>query len=509
VLNGTGRAADALSGLRYWTWDTEEILDLIEWMRWWNVNNPRKVKFYGFVMASTTVALPGLSDFVARVAPDLAATLKRELAPLSSDITSGVFGQLPLPHREAVLACIARVLAAFAQQRAEWVAATSALEWHLGRMHAIVLDRGARFALEPSSARHDLAMADNVCALLEAEGPAAKAVLWSHNAHAERTAFANDDNSMGKHLHDRVGRAQVVVGFATGRGSFQARAFPSGALSEHQLPEAETNGFERALAQAGVPLFALDLRNAPRQGPAAAWLASVMPMRSIGGIYGFPKGNRYGITYTEAITPREHFDAVIFVADSTAARRNRPISANPSAAALPAPANLALLGDGVPAGWQAVGAQQQHPYAIGVSQEPSPRGGRSVCIRREIAPWRWGAGQLVQKISARPWRGQKVRFAGAVRTRTEGIGSGALLLLKFLGEADGDPSDFFASPLGVVASPAQPLQAPQWAIVALEADVPVAAEALTIGLAMTGNGAAWFGDLEWLAVRPDERQTTA
>src|SRR5450755_3321274 len=37
VLDGTGTAADALAGL-YWIWNSEEILDLIEWMRWWNVN---------------------------------------------------------------------------------------------------------------------------------------------------------------------------------------------------------------------------------------------------------------------------------------------------------------------------------------------------------------------------------------------------------------------------------------------------------------------------------------
>src|ERR1700730_14062465 len=49
VLNGVGNAADALAGMRYWIWDTEQGLDLIEWMRWWNANNVRKVKFYGFV----------------------------------------------------------------------------------------------------------------------------------------------------------------------------------------------------------------------------------------------------------------------------------------------------------------------------------------------------------------------------------------------------------------------------------------------------------------------------
>src|SRR5271169_2706473 len=83
VLDDVSNAADALAGMRYWTWDTEEVLDLIEWMRWWNGNNARKVKFYGFVTGYPTVAALGLIDFLARVAPELAAACKTELAPLT------------------------------------------------------------------------------------------------------------------------------------------------------------------------------------------------------------------------------------------------------------------------------------------------------------------------------------------------------------------------------------------------------------------------------------------
>jgi len=89
-----------------------------------------------------------------------------------------MFGQLPdPPAAKPCLACIAQVLAAFAQQRPHWVAATSAIDWHLGRLHAIVLDQCARFEVERSSAFHDRALAENGEPMLEAEGPDAKAVL--------------------------------------------------------------------------------------------------------------------------------------------------------------------------------------------------------------------------------------------------------------------------------------------------------------------------------------------
>jgi erythromycin esterase len=497
VLDGVGNAADALASMRYWVWNTEEVLDLIEWMRGWNANNARKVKFYGFVADYPALAALGLIDFLERVAPDLAAACKIELAPLTSDFTAHLFGQLSASRREAVFACIAHVLAAFAQQRTRWVAATSALDWHLGRLHAVVLHEAARMQIDRRSV-NDRGMAKNVRALMEAEGPDAKAVLWSHNDHAQRADFGRDGNSMGKYLDEMLGRAQVVVGFSFDRGSFQARAYPTGELTDFSVTAAAPGTFDFTLAQAGPPLFALDLANGPREGVVAAWLSSEASIRVIGGIYGFPNDNEYGVTYAREITPRENFDIVVFVAETTAAHPNRPSLPSPNSVVLTAPSNLELSGDGVPASWWTLGANRK--YAIVASEEPSPRGGRTVRISRD-APRRWGDGQLTQRISARAWLGKRLRFSAAIRTMATDMGAGALLFLKFLPKSNEDKSGFFVDPLATAASSPEPVQSPQWETISVEVDVPETADSFVIGLVMTGNGAAWFGDLEFTAIK--------
>lgn len=50
VLTGIGDPAKALAGIRYRTWDTEEVLEAIEWIREYNADpaNATKVTFYGF-----------------------------------------------------------------------------------------------------------------------------------------------------------------------------------------------------------------------------------------------------------------------------------------------------------------------------------------------------------------------------------------------------------------------------------------------------------------------------
>jgi erythromycin esterase len=55
VLHGTGDATTALRGIYLWTWNTEEMLAMIEWMRAWNADprHAHKVQFLGFDMQTS------------------------------------------------------------------------------------------------------------------------------------------------------------------------------------------------------------------------------------------------------------------------------------------------------------------------------------------------------------------------------------------------------------------------------------------------------------------------
>jgi len=497
VLHGIGTAADAVARLRWWPWDTQEVVDVVEWLRGWNAGHARKVKFYGYDIADPPAATLGLVDYLDRVAPALAAVGRATLAPLVSDLTAGLFAKaLPARHAE-MLAGIGRLREAFAQNRAAWSAATSALDWHLGRLHATVLAQSVRFVADRMSALHERAVAENVSALLEAEGPDAKAIIWAHNDHVARASFPDGDDPLGSHLDAMFGRAQVVIGFSFDRGAFQARDFPSGALADHRVTAAPPETFEAALAQAGLPLFCLDLAHASGEGPVTAWLASEMPMRSIGGIFGLPEGNEYGVSYTRAIIPRCCFDAVVFVAETTAARRNRERWSAGAAPALAAPTNLELAGEGVPTGWRLVGAE--HGCALGARDECAPSGARALRLSRAAGAPRWGDVRLVQKISARPWHGRRVRFAAALRTEADRLG-GALLLVQLIANGEGAGSDLYAHEIALATSSDQPMRSPSWTRAAVEADVPEEAAALVIGLVMTGIGAVWFGDVELASI---------
>ena len=69
VLNGTGDPAQLLRGMYFWTWDTEEVLTMIQWMRSFNQSGKGRVQFTGFDMQTPDVAAENVRTFVAKHEP--------------------------------------------------------------------------------------------------------------------------------------------------------------------------------------------------------------------------------------------------------------------------------------------------------------------------------------------------------------------------------------------------------------------------------------------------------
>jgi erythromycin esterase-like protein len=77
VLTGSGDPRQLLRGMYFWTWDTEEVLDMILWMRRFNESGRGRVQFTGFDMQTPTVAMDIVRAFVTRHDPTYVTALVR------------------------------------------------------------------------------------------------------------------------------------------------------------------------------------------------------------------------------------------------------------------------------------------------------------------------------------------------------------------------------------------------------------------------------------------------
>ena len=192
-------------------------------------------------------------------------------------------------------------------------AAAADVEW--GIQNARVVMQSMQM-LANEEAR-DKSMAENVKWILD-NNPRAKIVLWAHNGHVS-TESTFGYLPMGASLREMFGAQMVVFGFAFNQGSFQAIEQGKG-LRDFTVPPSPEGSLDATFAAAGIPLFALDLRTAPRSGPVATWLSEPHKTRSIGAVFSENSAAQY---LAELTAPRS-FDAVLFIERTTAALKNSP-----------------------------------------------------------------------------------------------------------------------------------------------------------------------------------------
>ena len=494
VLKGKGDAADVVAGMGFWTWNTDEVIDLVEWVRAWNSSHERKVKFYGFDMQSGAASALHLLAYLERVSPAFAAKPEQVLGALACPSTQDSFDELAKPEQDAIFAQIKTIHDAFQEQRLPWTERTSALDWNLARLGAVVLEQYARSKLveDPDNwgsryAFRDRCMAANILALLEAEGPDTKALLWAHNGHVQKTSKAPDVPSMGHVLHAALGSQLLVFGFAFNQGGFAARGVTDSKLQEWTVGPAPDDFIEALLAATGFSLLALDLAQVPQNSAVAAWMADGPYQRSIGAVFD-PNRELY---FAVAGDPRESWDVLLFVETTMAARRTRTREHYSSMGIgfHEEPLNLELAGAGpIPNGWRVTNLSDGS-YAVSIADGQLPAGGNAMRIAREPGALPWGDVTLSQFFPAARWRGRRMVFTAAMRAQVPHIGTGAHIVIRVFSD---DPS---VQPR-VAAQPAGPVRSSHWAEHSVAIDVPSEAKWIEISLVLAGSGSAWFGGLQ-------------
>lgn len=505
VTTGIGDPAAALAGQRFWTWDTHEVLDLILWMRCFNedARNPHKLSFYGFDMQFPPVGAQNFLDYLRRVDPLLAFEAERTLVPLITDFNVNNYGSLPARERDKTREGMAALLRRFRSRKATYVWRSSEREWEIALRNLVAVKQGEEMYGEPTNhAIRDQAMADNVEALLDLGGPDSKAVLWAHNGHAQVAPWESGILPMGAHLDRKFGDEQVVFGFAFGHGSFQAVDMDRGGLRNFKVGAPPPASLDAVFSEVG-PLFVIDLTKIPRKGPVAEWFASDVGSRSLGAVWSVKRAEEF----FGPARVRERYNALIFVRETSAARRNPAARRPPTPVSRtrklpPRPANLDLSrgkAGGTPTGWRTMGGSGKwRSYSVTLTQEGPRTGKRSAQIVREWAPWTWGQAELSQSFEARLYRGKRVRLSAQARTEVAQRGAEAQLFIRVDPKPKQDrPLWLPARPLRFVGMHKSPIRSSEWRDYKISTRIPKRAETITIGLAFTGNGRALVSDFSF------------
>jgi erythromycin esterase len=324
VLTGAGDPQRLLSNLYFWTWNTQAVLDLIQWMRTWNQTAApdKQVRFLGFDMQYPGAAMDTVASFVGRVDPLDSAFVQSRMACMvpyrNHGATPGqsvtVYASYDLAYQNACRDGLQQVFDLLNADSAKLSAASSGALF-ANALHSVrVVQQFEDFYRTGSPGLRDRYMAENVVWITQQAGPSAKVMLWAHNEHISAAA-----PQMGSYLRGAFNEDYVNLGFLFGTGRFNAVGCPHGlgspsyaAAGVCETTLVPKSSIEAAFSATNKQILLLDTRLLATGGAPAAAIAGPIPTRSIGSVFAPGNDAAYFINHS---FPRD-FQLLIYVISS-------------------------------------------------------------------------------------------------------------------------------------------------------------------------------------------------
>lgn len=328
ILNeiGIGNANDAVKSLKFWTWSTEEVVDMIEWMRNYN-NDPAhksKVKFYGFDIQSVDKISPRVLDYVKKVDNNNLSEFERIFLDVNNKRIDSFSKNMMINY---VRKDTEKLKNLFEKNKENYIEKSSMSEYEMTYQELNVIIQFIEYSImkkdkdwKKIATMRDYYMAQNVKWILDYEKQFGndKIMLWAHNGHVTKK-FINY-TSMGENLRKIFNDKLYVIGFDFYGGSF--RAYPSDnkgnilspEIAKFNVNKSDINSFAGSFEKTGIPLSFIDFKSASEDKNVAAWLSQPQLTHSIGAAY---NGNINQWMLPEV--PIDSYDGLIFVQKTSAA----------------------------------------------------------------------------------------------------------------------------------------------------------------------------------------------
>lgn len=323
VLYGKGDAYTALASQGFWTWDTKEVIDMIEWMRSYNKNVPddKKVKFLGF--DSQGGGMEVLQNYFKKV-DSLRANQIEDLFKVFNKLRNSAGNTV---NTDSIKKEYFTFLGYFMMNKGNYVQKSSDEEYenalHIACVNGQMLD--AYFMNETDVRKkerewRDYYMASNFKYLVQREKPGTKFVLWAHNGHVSKNNDASVNmgfRPMGSYLKNTYGDKYYSFGFSFSSGSYQSMEVTNEGnylgLQEFSLTPAKDNSLDWYFSRTGYNKFIIDFRDSSLPDKLLEFSETDLQTRS----YGALSNRNFIESYYAPVTIKKDYDGMIFI-DNTA-----------------------------------------------------------------------------------------------------------------------------------------------------------------------------------------------
>lgn len=328
ILYGKGDAKKAVVAMKFWTWNTKEVLDMVEWMREYNKTHAKQIKFYGFDMQSSNSAAKNVIEYLKKVDSSYESTFDSALSQFNDKkLDYGVNKELPIDS-------IKEIINVSEKKEDEYIKKSSKGQYEMYKQNLKIICEfydmlGTKQSDFQRETKRDKYMAENIKWILDYEGENSKIMIWAHNVHV---AKGNDNfnglnaeyeegnvERMGSNLYDMYKDKMYVIGFEFNKGDFSAvvsnKENGQKEVKKCTLPSAKEGSVANIFSKVN-PLFFIDFETCNKDKYALDILSTSQGCHNIGANFTGEDGS----FKQEVLNVR--YDGLIFVDTTNSAEPN-------------------------------------------------------------------------------------------------------------------------------------------------------------------------------------------
>lgn len=282
ICKGIGTINDVMNKMYFWTWMTEEVKELILWMKSYNENKSpdKQIHFLGFDCQTIRHVHNIMTEYLSRCNITLRLNQERILDEL--DLGSSSFSLLTSAQILSYKAKCDSVISLLEENN---IKAESVDEHE--QMKQLMVQVKQVIDVKKQIVSRDKYMADNVVWFLSLYGGDNKIAAWAHNGHISK----GSSTSMGHYMQVSLGNQYQAVGFSFNNGNFRAVNLDvetgsyTGLITHTISIPPIANSSNYIFMMSNSKNFALIFKDITPSTSLINWLGKSHPFLMIGSIY--------------------------------------------------------------------------------------------------------------------------------------------------------------------------------------------------------------------------------
>lgn len=306
ILHGKGEPKKLLRSLNYRIWYTDEVLELIKWMRKFNESGKGKIQFTGFDMQLYKESLEIINNHITQYNPKLRGDIE-SISQTAKELRYKSYGDTirvnkVLNHCANIRSYFTENINSIKEKVGEYeyswlIQNINLVEQYINKYNYSLSDNEYR----------DNCMTKNINWLLK-NNPEQKIILWAHNGH-----IAREKGFVGNNLRRKFGNDYYNIGFLSNSGNYSAYDDKRSInCSDNKLNKSSPGYYEYSFNMLKTPMFFLELKRL-QNSSKNNWINKSLIHRIVG-----VRADRYYFSKTKL---NKLYDAIIYIDSTTASKR--------------------------------------------------------------------------------------------------------------------------------------------------------------------------------------------